>query len=312
MAKATIFLQNFPQKAIIKVDFYQFEYTNGCKGLENLEPGMHVINYNDQTLFVNVESCLIIDSDLNFKEFNAEQAVEKAGFFLRVPELELDLNLKLHGLKTTPQTTSYLTEMINEYQESDSKIAGADYSKRIPQNDIPFTIIDFKSKKGASPQEITMNHRNTTNMLQEILEKQSVYELVQELSFSFVLLYIGENIDGFEQFKRITTLILNSTIVVPPFYTKLQLILAYFDDLFQDYNENFILDLVYNHGFYAHGQEWESLLEFLDTKFGWSLRDSCGQELGEECPVVVDLENLGVDRLQGLSLGMGDDGYEEL
>ena len=307
--KAKLVLLNFPPNSSLKVDFYAFQSKPELKGIENLDPGIHFVNYNDQTIFLDLQSINVVDAALNYSHFDPSgsiiggnklnqssketlsvfkfsEVLEKPGFFITIPAINLSLDSSLDGLIVTPTSTSYLTDVINKYQQKDLNDLNSDFIARPTlKYEIPFTEIVFK-RIGTTPAEITAN-RTTDKLLEDILTRKSVHNLVQELNFSFVLLYIAENIDGFEQFKRLLQLFLNSTKTFAVLYRQLQVVLEYFDELLEDYDENFVLDLVYNHGFYAHGQEWEELLEFLEDRFGWSLKGNMGLELGEECPVIV-------------------------
>lgn len=65
----------------------------------------------------------------------------------------------------------------------------------------------YKQIKGISGAALTQVNRDKTIILVDILKEQPYQELLGELQFSFVTFLLGENLDSFEQWKALITLL---------------------------------------------------------------------------------------------------------
>jgi A1 cistron-splicing factor AAR2 len=75
---------------------------------------------------------------------------------------------------------------------------------------IYFTEIPKLSLKNKTPIEISKMNFDKSQLLEEVLNKKSESFILGELQFSFIIFLIGQNFNGFEQWKKLLNLICNS------------------------------------------------------------------------------------------------------
>ena len=190
-----------------------------------------------------------------------------------------------------------------------------------PQFAIRWTKIDGKTSSSYSGSDLTQSKLDRTNELEAIIAERfdsNISGILCELQFSFLVFFLGQLYDGFEQWKHLCHLICscqNTFRRWPTVYIDfLQMIyfqLKYFandspvgEHLFVDIDqqENYIYKSLEN--LFANisasndqqqmeGDDWEKLIarcekmkQFLNETYQWTFDD----EPDDEKPVLVELE----------------------
>jgi len=186
-----------------------------------------------------------------------------------------------------------------------------------PQYAVRFTIIENK-KNLYSGSDLTQSKLDRTDELEKIISERfdsNIYGILCELQLSFLIFFLGQLYDGFEQWKCLFNLICSCQKAFcrwPIFYIDfLQMIyfqLKYFsidEHLFVniDQQDNYIYKSLenlfanisaFNDNQQMEGNDSEKLIErcqkmkqFLNEKYKWTFDD----EPDDEKPIIVELDN---------------------
>eukprot|EP00747_Dinoflagellata_sp_TGD_P193782 gnl/TRDRNA2_/TRDRNA2_60424_c0_seq1.p1 gnl/TRDRNA2_/TRDRNA2_60424_c0~~gnl/TRDRNA2_/TRDRNA2_60424_c0_seq1.p1 ORF type:complete len:423 (+),score=84.04 gnl/TRDRNA2_/TRDRNA2_60424_c0_seq1:55-1269(+) len=181
------------------------------------------------------------------------------------------------------------------------------------------TVPRARKRKGATPSETTMLHMDRSVQLEEMLNRDYGGDellILGELQIAYIAFLLGQNYDGFEQWKALLLLLCGceeSTVRRPGLYVELvrtfyaQLSQApsdlFGDDLCKD---NFmgscaltLLEICASEAAPAKlRKRGEKLQELVLEKFGMSAEDLA--LIGEEAPLVVEADGSDLIRLDGL------------
>ena len=191
-----------------------------------------------------------------------------------------------------------------------------------PEYALRLTTIDYKQTSSSSGSNLTQSKLDRTDELEKIILERfdsNIYGLLGEFQLSFLLFFLGQTYEGFEQWKRLLHLFCSCEKAFcrwPMVYTELlQMIffqLKYFgndssltEHLFTDIDQqdNFIYKSLEN--LFANvialttneqmeGNDWDKFLErcqkmkdFLKDTYQWTFDD----EPDDEKPIIVELNS---------------------
>lgn len=220
---------------------------------------------------------------------------------------------------TMESASEQQSQQQNESVKECTRRAGNQLESNSGTGTMFFTSIPrCRKTKGATPSDTTLLHMDRSEQLEQMLSKEygdCEYGILGEVQVAYIAFLLGQNFDGFEQWRALLYLLCNSESSVskrPELY--MELCRTFFaqlnqapGDLFNDdlTKENFmgscvlsLLDICDSNGLPPKlRKRCGKLRELVQQKFGVSVEDLA--LLGEDAPQIVDMEGRDLVDLGG-------------
>ena len=262
--KAGLVLLNTQKGMNFGIDYYTYKVGDLFMGFKEIPKGIHFLSYSTEDTVPNTSFFEYFEED-EVKVF--EWNTKEEDFKTVSKEIELEMIYKFKNNKMYQHIAPYPLEIYKIWCGLSNQITKDILSKIEPVKKNIFPISDNNSEskyhiyfteipkqlslKNKTASEISKMCFDKTEILESILKKNSQQEfLLGELQFSFILFLIGQNYNGFDQWKKILDLFCNCDDAVeqyPKLFSKFISILEFQlettpDDFFiQDFtSENFL------------------------------------------------------------------------
>jgi A1 cistron-splicing factor AAR2 len=191
------------------IDYYSYQVTENFMGFKEIPKGIHYIHYSIQENSPNASFFESFEED-DFQRLSKDSELEiiykfqKNEFFQNVAPYPENI------LQTWKGLSNQLTkEILSNIEPVDKKIFPISENNSESRFQIYFTEIPKISSKDKTPFEISKMNFDKSQILEEVLKKKSESFILGELQFSFIIFLIGQNYNGFEQWKKLLNLICN-------------------------------------------------------------------------------------------------------
>eukprot|EP01080_Neovahlkampfia_damariscottae_P005540 gene5540-9360_t len=219
---ATVILLNVPHGFHFGIDYYSYQVTEQFMGFKDIPKGIHFFSYTSDSNVPNTSFFEFLEpGDIKVYEWNTK----KEDFETVSKDVENEMTSKFKNNKIYQHVAPYPKEIYKTWCGLSNQISKSLLSKLEPVKKKIFPVSDNNSEskyhiyftkipnhlslKDKTPAEISKMYFDKTEIFETVLTQKTEKEVLGELQFSFILFLIGQNFNGFDQWKKMLNLVCN-------------------------------------------------------------------------------------------------------